>query len=144
MLQRCPLIYGIHYNRDIFGDQKTQKAAQKALPVLISCAKEPRTILMQELAAEILPELRQFNWTIGYALGWIHRTLYDLERSDDWNYGKIPGITAIVLDKPETPTNYCIKETAPASWKEYETDHILPVFKYPHWDKVMDCLFGSL
>ncbi|MYA71950.1 hypothetical protein F4141_05670 [Candidatus Poribacteria bacterium] len=134
------------FNRDIFGNLKTQKAAQKALPVLILCAsaEKPRAILMRELAAAIVPDMKQFNWTIGFALAWIHRTLYDLQESDDWIYGEIPGITAIVLGNPETPTNYCMRETAPSSWEDYETNHVLPVFEYPHWDKVMDCLFGSL
>jgi len=131
------------FNRDIWGHLKTQKVARKALPVLILCAsaKNPRPILMRELAAAILPDMKQFNWTIGFALGWIHRTLYDLQRSEEWHYGKIPGITAIVLDKPKTPTKYCLRETTPASWKDYETHHILPVFEYPYWDKVMDYLF---
>lgn len=134
------------FNRDIFGDMPAQKAGQKALPILISCAREPRTILMRDLAAECVPHLSQFNWTMGWTLAWIHRTLYDLERSNDWNYGEIPGITAIVLDKPEIPNNYFFREGIvdwDTPWEDYETNHILPVFEYPHWDKVMDCLFGS-
>ena len=136
-----------NFKRNIFGDLPTQKMAQKALPMLISSAQEDDPVIMRDLAKKIAPELVQFNWSMGYALAWIHTTLWELERSEDWNYGEIPGITAIVLDKPEKPTNWADKETRvdpnrPLPWKDYETDHILPVFEYPHWDKVMDFVFG--
>ena len=125
--------------KDMFGDLKTQKAAQKALPILVEYAQEEDTILIRELAEKVVPHLiPKFNWTISGALGQIHTTLYKLQRQDDWECGEIPGITAIVLADARTPTNWAIKELQPGSWKDYETNHILPVFEYPHWDKVMD------
>ena len=105
------------------------KMAQNALPILVS------------------PDLPQFNriinWNMGWTLAWIHTMLYDLERLDEWNYGEIPAIAAIAVDNPEKPTNWMDKKTrinlnTPLPWEEYETNHILSVFEYLHWDKVMD------
>ncbi len=131
------------FNRNIFGNLATQKMAQDALPILVSHVQNEDVILIRKLAKEIAPDLTQFNWSMKWVFCWIHTTLYELERRDDWNYGEIQGITAIVLDKPQIPTNWMDKETrvvsyAPLPWKDYKTQHILPVFKYPHWDKVMD------
>ena len=121
------------------GDLKTQKAAQKALPILVEYAQEEDTILIRELAEKVVPHLiPKFNWTISGALGRIHTTLYKLQRQDDWECGEIPGITAIVLADARTPTNWAIRKLQPGSWKDYKTNHILPVFKYPHLGKVMD------
>lgn len=136
------------FGRNMFGSLDTQKMAQKALPILISAAQEDDPVIMRDLAKEIAPDLIQFNFTMRHVLAWIHTTLYELERSEDWNYGEVPGITAIVLDSFETPTKWMDRETrvdpnTPLPWEDYETDHILPVFEYPHWDKVMDFVFGS-
>jgi hypothetical protein len=47
------------------GDLKTQKAAQKALPILVEYAQEEDTILIRELAEKVVPHLiPKFNWTI--------------------------------------------------------------------------------
>ena len=136
------------FNRNIFGDLPTQEMAQKALPMLILSAQTGDPVIMRDLANEIAPELVHFNWSMGHALAWIHTTLYELEISDDWNYGEIPGITAIVLDSPKKPTKWADRETRvdpeiPLPWKDYREKHLLPVFKYPHWDKVMEFVFGS-
>ena len=129
--------------KDMYGDMKTQKAAQKALPILIEYAQEKDTILIRELAEKVVPHLiPKFNWTISGALGRIHTTLYKLQRQDDWEYGEIQGITAIVLAAPETPTSWVKREIRPRSWKDYRTHHILPVFKYPYWEQVKDFLIG--
>ncbi len=115
--------------KDMFGDLKTQKAAQKALPILVEYAQEENTILIRELAEKVVPHLiPKFNWTISGALGRIHTTLYKLQRQDDWEYGEIPGITAIVLAAPETPTGWVKRKIRPRSWEDYRTHHILPVF----------------
>lgn len=130
--------------RDIFGDEiPTQKIARDVLPILVSRAQNDSTIIMLELAEEIVPDLTSFNWTLGWSFAWIQHTLYKLERQDDWNYGKIPNITAIVLAEPEKPTNWADEHTN-LSWEEYETSHIQPVFKYPHWDKVMEYVISRL
>lgn len=131
------------FNRNMFGTLPTQKMAQDALPILVSRAQNDDVILLHKLAENIAPELTQFNWSLGWAFGWIHTTLYELERRDDWNYGEIPNITAIVLNKPNTPTNWMKKQTrtdpnTPLPYDEYYRHHILPVFAYSHWDKVMD------
>ena len=134
--------------RNIFGDLPTQKMAQKALRILVSHAQKREIITLRQLAQEIAPHSTQFNWSMGWALAWIHTTLYELEQSDEWNYGEIPAIAAIAVAKPERPTNWMDENTrinpnTPLPWEDYETDHILPVFEYPHWDKVMDFVFGS-
>ena len=136
------------FNRNIFGDLRTQEMAQEVLPILVSHAQKGDIIIMRDLAKEIAPELVQFNWSMGWALAWIHTTLWELERSDEWNYGEMPAIAAIVLADHETPTNWMDEQTridpnTPLPWEDYETNHILPVFEYPHWDKVMDFVFGS-
>ena len=139
------------FNRNIFGDKPTQKMAQKALPILVAYAQKCEPIILQKLAAEIAPDLTRFNWSMGWALAWIQTTLYELERSDNWSFGEIPCITAIVLDSPEQPTNNMAKRSrieagldTPLPWRDYEKDHILPVFKYPHWEQVMDFVIGKL
>ena len=131
------------FNRNIFGDLPTQKMAQEALPILVSYAQKCETITLRELAAEIAPHLTQFNRAMAWVFCWIHTTLYELERQDNWEYGEIPHITAIAVASRETPTTWMDQQTrvdprTPLSWKDYETHHILPVFKYPHWDKVID------
>lgn len=138
-----------NFYRNIFGNLPTQKMAQDAFPILVSHAQNEDVILIRKLAKQIAPDLTQFNWSMQWVFSWIHTTLYGLERRDDWNYGEIPGITAIVLDKPQKPTKWMDKETrvvsyAPLPWKDYKTQHILPVFKYTHWDKVMDYVHRRL
>ena len=132
--------------RDIFGNEiPTQQIARDALPILVQRAQNCSDITMSELAKEIIPHFTQFNWTMGSALAWIHNTLYKLERQDDWHYGEIPAITAIVLDKPKKPTNWANRHAStPLTWEEYETNYIKPVFKYPHWDKVMEYVSSKL
>ena len=137
------------FARNIFGELPTQEMAQAALPILVSRAQSDDVIMMWELAKDIAPELTQFNWSLQWVFSWIHTTLYELERRDDWNYGQIPGITAIVLDKPKKPTKWMDKQTrtdlnTPLPWNEYKTHHILPVFEYSHWDKVMDYVISKL
>ena len=132
------------FKRNMFSCMDTQRMAREALPFLISAAQKFDTVIMRDLAKEVAPHLTQFNFSMGYALGWIHTTLWELERSEDWNYGEIPGLTAIVLDKPEKPTNYFFREGIvdwDTPWEDYETNHILPVFEYPHWDKVMEFVY---
>ena len=131
------------FNRNIFGDLLTQKKAQKALPILVSYAQKGETITLAELKKAIELNTPQINWTMGWIFGWIHTTLYELERQEDWECGEIPGITAIAVAAHKTATKWMDKHTrvdpnTPISWKDYKTHHILPVFKYPNWDKVMD------
>lgn len=121
----------------------------RCFPILISHAQNGSIITMWNIAKEVVPHLTQFNWTMAWAFCWIHNTLYELERRDDWNYGEIPGLTAIVLDEPRKPTNWMDKHTrmdpnTPLSWAEYEKNHIQPVFEYPHWDKVLDFVKDTL
>ena len=136
-----------NFKRNMFGDLPTQEMAQEALPMLISSAQKGDPVIMRDLANEVAPHLTRFNFSMGWALAWIHTTLWELERSEDWNYGEIPGITAIVLDSPKTPTKWADRETRvdpyiPLPWKDYKKKHILPVFQYPHWDKVMEFVYG--
>ena len=131
------------FDRNIFGDLLTQKKARKALPTLVSYAKKGKTITLAKLAKAIELDTPQINWTMGWIFAWIHTTLYELERQDDWEYGEIPGITAIAVAEPEKPTTWMDRQTrvdpnTPLSWKDYETNHVLPVFKYSYWDKVTD------
>ena len=135
-------------NHNIFGDLPTQKMAQKALPILVTYAQKGKTILMQELTAEIAPDLTHYNWAPRWVFSWIHTTLYELERQEDWEYGEIPGLTAIVIDRHETPTTWMDKHTrvdpnTPLSWEDYKTQHLMPVFKYPHWKQVIEFLLGK-
>ena len=137
------------FNRNIFGDKPTQKMAQKALPILVAYAQRCESIILRELVAEIAPDLTHFNWCMRWTLAWIQTTLYELERSDNWSFGEIPCITAIVLDSPETPTTRMDMDTridpnTPLSWRDYETNHILPVFEYSRWDEVMDSTIRNL
>ena len=131
------------FKRDIFGTMLTQKMAQKALPILVAYAKEDDTIILADLATEIAPHLTQFNFAMISVFKWIQTTLYKLERQDDWEYGEIPGLTAIAVAAPETPTNAMIERTrvdpnTPLSWEDYKTHHVLPVWEYRYWDQVMD------
>lgn len=133
------------FSRNIFGDLFTQKKAQRALPILVSYAQKGDTIILAKLAKAIELDTPQINWTMGWIFGWIHTTLYELERQDDWEYGEIPGITAIAVAAHEKPTTWMDRQTrvdpnTPLSWKDYETNHVLPVFEYPYWDKVTDFL----
>ena len=137
------------FNRNIFGDLPTQKMAQEALPILVSCAQEGETITLQELAEEIAPDLTRFNWSMRWTLGWIQTTLYELKRSDNWSFGEIPCITAIVVDSHETPTTRMDMDTRVDpktlfSWRDYETNHVLPVFEYSYWEQVIDFVIGQL
>ena len=139
------------YNRNIFGCKPTQKTAQEVLPILVSYAQGKQTLIMRNLAKEVIPDRPRFNWYMGWALAWIQTTLYELERSDNWKYGEIPCITTIVLDSPQQPTKNMAKRSrieagldTPLPWRDYEKDHILPVFKYPHWEQVMDFVIGKL
>ena len=134
------------FARDMFGDLPTQEMAQEALPILVSYAKKSDTLTLAELAGEIAPHLTQINWTMAWVFQWIHRTLYDLERQENWEYGEIPGITAIALAAPRQPTTWMdqktrIDPTTPLSWEDYKRDHIDPVFEYPHWEQVIDVLY---
>lgn len=135
----------IKFRRNIFGTLPTQQMVQKALPILVSKAQKGETILLRELAQEIAPHLTQINWTMAWVLAWIHTTLYELERSEDWRYGEIPALSSIALADHEKPTNWMDKQTrvdpnTPLSWKKYHAEHLLPVFNYEHWDKVIDAL----
>ena len=132
------------FKRDIFGDLPTQKMAQKALPKLVSKAQKPDIIRIRDLAEEIAPDLTRFNWSMKWAFQWIQTTLYKLERSNEWNYGEIPGITAIVVIECGKSTNAMVKRNRPLSWVDYKTKHICPVFEYPHWGKVMDFVTGCM
>lgn len=136
------------FERNMFGDLDTQRWAQASLRILIASAQESDPVIMRDLAKEVAPHLTQFNFSMRWTLAWIHTTLWELERSEDWSYGEIPGITAIVLDSPRTPTSWMDQQTrvdpnTPLPWEDYETEHILPVFDYPHWDKVMEFLYGG-
>ena len=133
------------FKRNMFGDMTAQKMAQKALPILVAYAQKCEPIILRKLVRVIAPNLTRFNWSMRWALAWIQTTLYELERSDNWNFGEIPCITAIVLDSPEQPTSNMDERSrieaglnTPLPWRDYKKDHILPVFKYQHWDRVMD------
>lgn len=135
------------YSRNMFGDKPTQKMAQKSLPILISRGQNEDTILLRELAGEVASHLTRFNFSMRWTLAWIQTTLRELERSDGWNYGEIPCITAIVLASPEQPTNNMAERSriesglnTPLPWEDYKRHHILPVFEYPHWDQVIEIL----
>lgn len=138
------------FKRDIFGDKPTQKMAQKGLRILVyhvQNAQEGEIVIQQQLAQEIAPHLKQFNWSMMWTFQWIQTTLYKLQRQNNWIYGEIPGITAIVVVERGKPTNAMVKRTrihpnTPLSWEDYETNHVLPVFEYSHWDKVMDFVYG--
>ena len=133
-----------HFGRNIFGDLPTQEMARKALLILVSKAQEKDVILLRELAQEIAPHLTQINWTMGWVLAWIHTTLYELERSEDWEYGEIPGLTAIALADYETPTGFFSRHTnTPLSWMEYQSEHLLPVFNFDYWDEMLTALGHS-
>lgn len=132
------------FSRNMFGDLPTQKMAQKALPILITCAQKGDKILLRDLARKITLT-PPFNWTMRWVLAWIHTTLYELQRQDDWECGEIPGITAIVLAGHREPTSWeAIQEIQPDSWEEYRAYHIQPVFEYPYWGKVMDYVVRNL
>ena len=136
------------FERNMFGNLDTQRWAQASLPILIASAQESDPVIMCDLAKEVAPRLTQFNFSMRWTLAWIHTTLWELERSEDWSYREIPGITAIVLDSPRTPTKWADRETrvdpnTPLPWEDYETEHLLPVFEYPHWDKVKEFLYGG-
>lgn len=130
--------------RNMFEDlpTPTQKMAQKALPMLIASAQKGEPVIMCDLAKAVAPHLTQFNYAMRWVLSSIHTTLWELERLADWIYGEIPGLTAIVLASDKTPTNWMDQQTRvdpnrPLPWEDYETCHVLPVFEYPHWDKVL-------
>ena len=134
------------FARDMFGDLPTQEMAQKALPILVSQGQVGETITLAKLAKAIGIDTPQINWTMAWIFQWIHRTLYDLERQENWEYGEIPGITAIALAAPRQPTKWMDQETridpiTPLSWEDYKRDHIDPVFEYPHWEQVIDALY---
>ena len=126
-----------------------QEMEPKALKILVTYAQRADTLLIKQLAKEVTPELPQFNSALCRdCFQWIQTTLYELECSDDWNYGEIPCITAIVLAAPEQPI-YVMAErsrieaglNAPLSWEDYKTFHITPVFEFPHWKQVIDALY---
>ncbi|RKU20987.1 hypothetical protein C6499_22470 [Candidatus Poribacteria bacterium] len=117
------------FNRNMFGSMDSQRMAQAALPILISFGQKCDIVIMRDLAKEVAPDLPRFNFSMRWTLAWIQTTLWELERSEDWNYGEIPCITAIVLDKPEKPTNRMDQETRidpnrPLPWEDYKTEHI--------------------
>ena len=137
------------FSRNIFGDLPTQKKAQTALPILVAYAQKGETITLAKLAKAVDIETQQFNWTMAWIFEWIHTTLYELERQDDWEYGEIPGITSIAVAALETPTTWMDQETridprTPLSWNVYENNHVLPVFEYPYWEQVMGFVIGKL
>ena len=136
------------FKKNMFGDSKTQKMARKALKILITYAQRPDTLLIKKLAKEVTPGLPQFNFAMRYCFQWIQTTLCELECSDDWNYGEIPCITAIVLAAPRQPTNAMAERSriesgsnAPLPWEDYKTLHIDPVFEFPYWEQVIDALY---
>ena len=133
------------FNRNIFGPKPTQKWAQKVLPLLISYAQKCETITLAEIAKAIGVD-PPFNGIMRYIFMWIQTTLCELKGEDDWEYGEIPGITAIAIVAPEKPTRYMDGETrvdkdTSLSWKDYETNHVLPVFEYSYWNRVTEFLF---
>ena len=120
---------------DIFGDSITSKRGILALPILVLCAREHRTLTFQELGDAI-----GFSnyWRMGGILGCINTTHYKLERRTDWEYGEIPCITTIVITKDADLSKWMREQFSGISYEDYERDHIHPVFEYPHWDKVMN------
>ncbi|MCY4553102.1 MAG: hypothetical protein OXC79_05475 [Candidatus Poribacteria bacterium] len=131
---------------DIFGDLITQKRGRMAVPILVRCAQERRTITFQELGHAI--GVSNY-WRMGPILGCINTTHYNLERHADWQYADIPCITTIVITKDGEPSQWMRQELSdngdtPISWQDYERCHIQPVFEYPHWDKVIDTLIRKL
>ena len=138
------------FNRNIFGDLPTQKMAQKALPILVAYAQKCKTITLAELAKVIELNTQQFNWTMLWIFKWIQTTLYELEREDNWEYGEIPRYyshchrCARNADKLRWIRRTRVDPNTPISWKDYETNHVLSVFKYSYWEQVMDFVIGKL
>ena len=127
----------------IFGELKTQKMARAALPILVLRAQEEKSITFQELgnATGMLNIRRQG----GQVCDRINTTLYELEKRDDWEYGEIPHLTSIVIQKSEQPSSWMLKQLitdsdTSLSWEEYERNYVRPVLNYPHWDKVMQII----
>ena len=131
----------IRETHDIFGNLITQKRGLLALPILVLCAQERRTITFQELGNALG---FSNHWRLGPVLGYINTTHYDLERRADWEYGDIPCITTIVITKGGQPSDYMRSQLGPISWEDYKIHHIDPVFEYPHWNKVMDYVIRNL
>ena len=136
----------IRGKHDIFGDLITQKRGLLALPILVLCAQEHRTITFQELGNAL-----GFSnyWRLGTVLDRINTTHYDLERRADWEYGDIPCITTIVITKAGRPSDWMRRKLGPdadtpISWEDYKIHHIDPVFEYPHWGEVMDYVIRNL
>ena len=131
----------IRETHDIFGDLITQKRGLLALPILVRCAQEHRTITFQEIGNALgFPN----HWRLGPVLGSINTTHYDLERRADWEYGDIPCITTIVITKEGQPSDYMRSQLGPISWEDYRSHHIDPVFEYPHWGEVVDYVIRRL
>ena len=136
----------IREKHDIFGNLITQKRGLLALPILVLCAQERRTITFQELGNALG---FSNHWRLGPVLGYINTTHYDLERRADWEYGDIPCITTIVITKEGQPSDWMRNQLGddtgtPISWEDYKLNHIEPVFEYSHWDKVMDYVIRTL
>ena len=134
------------HTHDIFGNLLTQKQALLALPILVLCAQEHRTITFQELGDAI--GISNY-WRMGRILGYINTTHYKLERRTDWEYGEIPCITTIVITKDGEPSKWMRNQLSndndtAISWEDYEICHIQPVFEYPHWGKVIDFIIRKL
>ena len=136
----------IRGKHDIFGDLITQKRGLLALPILVLCAQEHRTITFQELGNALG---FSNHWRLGTVLDRINTTHYDLERRADWEYGDIPCITTIVITKAGRPSDWMRRKLGPdadtpISWEDYKIHHIDPVFEYPHWGEVVDHVIRSL
>ena len=127
---------------NMFGDLTTQRWAQQALPILVQCAHEHKTINYKEMAAWFD---RKSYRLMGKVCGIISTTLYELERRPDWKHGEIPRITNIVIRTNGKPGAWvCEKitgngKTAPP-WNEYHDQHLLPTFEYQHWNDVLEAL----
>ena len=128
---------------NMFGDQKTQKWAQEALPKLVQLAHEQKTINLKEMA-ESWHNVKAYR-LMGTVGGVISSTLYELERQPDWKFGEIPRIDLNMIRTNGEPTTWvCEQITGDRKivppWEFYYKYHLLPIYEYPHWNEVLEAL----
>ena len=76
--------------------------------------------------------------------------MQNLFQDGEWQYGEIPTLSTLVIPekKEKTPSKWMCKQMRKQlqmedTWENYERYCIQPVFKYPHWGKVMDAIIHS-
>ena len=118
------------------GDKLYQQRARTALPILVQCAKERKTITHKELGAAVgMTDLR----SIGRVCGSVATTLTDLQVS--WRGGDIPLITNLVIKTNGLPSQFVCKQFTGDPKKvptQEEYDAVLEViYNYPNWDAIL-------